>query len=67
MPVGAGLIRRGGNRSSNDLFSGVRFRASKSSRNENRLFAPRAESVSPVKIAFIGTGATASSGSADAK
>lgn len=50
----------GGNRSSNDLFSGVRFRASKSARNENRLFAPRAESVSPVKIAFIGTGATAS-------
>jgi carboxyl-terminal processing protease len=50
----------GGNRTSADLYSGVRFRASKASRNENVFFSPRAESVSPVKIAFIGTGATAS-------
>lgn len=50
----------GGNRTGADLFSGLRYRASKSSRDENTFFAPRAESVSPVKIAFIGTGATAS-------
>lgn len=50
----------GGNRTGADLFSGIRFRPSKSSRNESVFFAPRAESVSPVKIAFIGTGATAS-------
>ncbi|WP_439469226.1 S41 family peptidase [Blastomonas fulva] len=50
----------GGNRTSAELFSGVRFRASKSSRNENTFFNPRAESVSPFKIAFIGTSASAS-------
>lgn len=50
----------GGNRTSNDLFSGVRYRPSKSSRNENVFFTPRAEAVSPVKIAFIGTAASAS-------
>jgi carboxyl-terminal processing protease len=50
----------GGNRTSAELFSGVRFRASKSSRNENTFFNPRAESVSPAKIAFIGTSASAS-------
>ncbi|WP_430386511.1 S41 family peptidase [Blastomonas fulva] len=50
----------GGNRTTAELFSGVRFRASKSSRNENTFFNPRAESVSPVKIAFIGTSASAS-------
>ncbi|MGQ2940674.1 MAG: S41 family peptidase [Blastomonas fulva] len=50
----------GGNRTSAELFSGVRFRASKSSRNENTFFNPRTESVSPVKIAFIGTSASAS-------
>lgn len=50
----------GGNRASTELFSGLRYRPSKASRDENTFFAPRAESVSPVKIAFIGTGATAS-------
>jgi C-terminal processing protease CtpA/Prc len=50
----------GGNRSTSDLFTGLRFRASKSSNNESAFFNPRAESVSPVRIAFIGTGATAS-------
>jgi carboxyl-terminal processing protease len=50
----------GGNRSSSDLYSGLRYRPSKSSRDENTFFTPRAESVSPVKIAFIGTSATAS-------
>jgi carboxyl-terminal processing protease len=50
----------GGNRSASELFSAVRYRPSKSSRDENTFFLPRAESVSPVKIAFIGTSATAS-------
>ncbi len=50
----------GGNRLSSDIFSVTRFRASKSSQNETRRFAPQAQSVSPVKIAFISTNATAS-------
>ena len=50
----------GGNRFTSDVFSVTRFRASKSSNNETRRFAPTAQSVSPVKIAFISTSATAS-------
>jgi C-terminal processing protease CtpA/Prc len=50
----------GGNRFSSDVFSVTRFRASKASNNETRRFAPQAQSVSPVKIAFISTNATAS-------
>ncbi len=50
----------GRNRFSSDVFSVTRFRASKSSNNETRRFASRSESVAPVKIAFISTGATAS-------
>lgn len=50
----------GGNRRTSELYSSVRYRPSKSSRDETTFFNPRAESVSPVKIAFIGTGATAS-------
>ena len=50
----------GGNRSSSDIFSVTRFRASKSAENETRRFAPQTQSVSPVKIAFISTNATAS-------
>jgi C-terminal processing protease CtpA/Prc len=50
----------GGNRSTADIFSNTTFRASKSNNNAIKRFAPRAESVSPTKIAFIGTGATAS-------
>lgn len=50
----------GGNRSSSDVFSVTRFRPSKASNNETRRFAPQAQSVSPVKIAFISTSATAS-------
>jgi hypothetical protein len=38
----------------------TRFRASKASNNETKRFAPQTQSVSPVKIAFIATGATAS-------
>jgi carboxyl-terminal processing protease len=50
----------GGNRTTNEIFSVTRFRQSKSSNNETRRFAPQAQSVSPVKIAFISTSATAS-------
>jgi carboxyl-terminal processing protease len=50
----------GGNRFSSDVFSVTRFRTSKSSENDTRRFQPGAQSVSPVKIAFISTNATAS-------
>lgn len=50
----------GGNRSSSDIFTVTRFRASKSSENETKRFAVQSQSVSPVKIAFISTNATAS-------
>jgi carboxyl-terminal processing protease len=50
----------GGNRTTSDVFSLTAFRASKSSQNSTRRFAPGSQSVSPVKVAFIGTGATAS-------
>lgn len=50
----------GGNRSTSDVFSFTRFRTSKASNNETRRFAPQPQSVSPVKIAFITTNATAS-------
>jgi carboxyl-terminal processing protease len=50
----------GGNRSSSDIFTVTRFRTSKSSENETRRFAPQPQSVSPIKIAFISTNATAS-------
>ena len=50
----------GGNRFTSDVFSVTRFRASKSGNNETRRFSPQPQSVSPVKIAFISTNATAS-------
>ncbi len=50
----------GGNRFASDVFSVTRFRPSKSSRNETKNFTVQPQSVSPVKIAFISTGATAS-------
>ena len=50
----------GGNRFTSDVFTVTRFRASKASNNETRRFTPQSQSVSPVKIAFISTNATAS-------
>ncbi len=50
----------GGNRSSFDVFSNTTYRSSKSAQDSTKRFAPGSQSVSPVKIAFIGTGATAS-------
>ena len=53
----------GGNRFSSDVFSVTRFRPSKSSNNETKRFVVQPQSVSPVRIAFISTGATASAAS----
>ena len=50
----------GGNRQTSDIFSITAFRAEKSSNNSTRFFSPKAESIAPTKIAFIGTGSSAS-------
>ena len=50
----------GGNRSTGDVFSFTRFRTSKAQFDETRNFQPRPESVSPTRIAFIGTEGSAS-------
>lgn len=50
----------GRSRSSSDIFSQTRFRSEKSSNDETHFFTPTGQSVAPVKIAFIGTGSTAS-------
>ncbi len=49
-----------GNRSPSDVMSYTVFRASKSSNNETDFFRPQPESISAMKIAFIGTGSSAS-------
>jgi C-terminal processing protease CtpA/Prc len=50
----------GANRSTSDVFSFTTFRPEKSSNNSTRLFRPQPQSVAPTRIAFIGTGASAS-------
>ncbi len=50
----------GGNRATSEVFDVTTYRPEKASRNGTKRFSPRAESVSPVKIAFIGTGSSAS-------
>jgi len=50
----------GGNRSPSEVFSHTTYRPEKSSNNSTRNFQPQTQSVSPVRIAFIGTGGTAS-------
>ncbi|MEZ5710384.1 MAG: S41 family peptidase [Blastomonas sp.] len=50
----------GRNRFTSDVFSFTTFRASKAQFNESRNFDPQAQSIAPTKIAFIGTGGTAS-------
>jgi C-terminal processing protease CtpA/Prc len=50
----------GGNRSSSDVIDRLTYRASKSASNTTAYFAPQPESVSPMRIAFIGTSGTAS-------
>ncbi|MDR6833690.1 MULTISPECIES: S41 family peptidase [unclassified Sphingopyxis] len=50
----------GNNRTSSDLYSQTNFRASKSVENDRHFFNPQPESIAPTRIAFIGTGSTAS-------
>jgi carboxyl-terminal processing protease len=50
----------GANRAPTDIYSGLRFNNARRSNDSTRFFQPRAESVAPVRIAFITTGATAS-------
>ena len=50
----------GGNRSRSEVYSYTTFRPEKASNNSTTYFTPQAESVSPTKIAFIGTTGTAS-------
>ena len=50
----------GGGHSTSDVFSYTTFRPEKSAENETRYFQPKTESVAAMKIAFIGTGGTAS-------
>lgn len=50
----------GRNRSTSEVFDFTTFRPEKSSNNETRFFRPQAESIAPTRIAFIGTGGTAS-------
>ena len=50
----------GGNRASTDVFETMAFRPEKSSYNTTHFFQAQPQSVSPTRIAFIGTGGTAS-------
>ena len=50
----------GRNRSTSDVFSYTTFRPEKASFNETRFFQPQSQSIAPTRIAFIGTGGTAS-------
>lgn len=50
----------GASRSTSDVQSYATFRPSKSSENEVRLFRREAQAIAPTRIAFIGTGSTAS-------
>lgn len=65
---GGGLVRiaelfgdlLGANRSASDVFSLTTFRASKSNFNSTDTFSAQPEAIAATKIAFIGTGGTAS-------
>lgn len=50
----------GANRTSSDVFAYTTFRPEKSSSNTTRTFSPQPQSVAPMRLAFIGTGGTAS-------
>ncbi|MEI9927666.1 MAG: S41 family peptidase [Sphingomonas sp.] len=50
----------GGNRSAADVFTYTSFRPSKSAENSTETFVPQPQSIAPARIAFIGTGGTAS-------
>lgn len=50
----------GRNRTSSELFSQTNFRPSKAAENDRHFFTAQPESIAPTRIAFIGTGSTAS-------
>ncbi|WP_343527325.1 S41 family peptidase [Sphingomonas sp.] len=50
----------GGARQTSDVLSYTTFRPSKSAENQTSFFAPQPESITPSRVAFIGTGGTAS-------
>jgi C-terminal processing protease CtpA/Prc len=50
----------GANRQPSEVFTKVTFRPSKAENNETSTFTPQPESVAPTRVAFIGTGGTAS-------
>ncbi len=50
----------GANRSTSEVFDYVTFRPEKSSENTTRFFQPQPQSIAPTRLAFIGTGSTAS-------
>ncbi|WP_010545415.1 S41 family peptidase [Sphingomonas elodea] len=50
----------GGARASSDVFSYTSFRPEKAANNSTGYFSPQPESITPTRIAFIGTRATAS-------
>jgi C-terminal processing protease CtpA/Prc len=50
----------GGNRSTSEVFDYITFRPEKSAENSNHTFTPQPQSASPTRLAFIGTGGTAS-------
>ncbi|WP_294234141.1 S41 family peptidase [uncultured Sphingomonas sp.] len=50
----------GGARQTSDVMGYTSFRESKAANNTTTYFAPQAESITPTRIAFIGTGGTAS-------
>jgi len=50
----------GGNRATSEIFGVLSYRPEKANNNVTTRFVPQPQSVSPVRLAFIGTGATAS-------
>lgn len=50
----------GGDKTTSQVANYTTFRASKASNNETTYFAPQPQSIAPVRIAFIGTGGSAS-------
>ena len=65
---GGGLVRTaelmsnllGANRNASEVMSYTTFRSEKSAENSTTFFAPQPQSVAPTRVAFIGTGGTAS-------
>jgi len=50
----------GANRATSDVFDYMVFRPEKAAENETRFFQPKTQSIAPTRLAFIGTGGTAS-------